>query len=222
MARKRQFDHEEALDIATRAFWLTGYEGTSIADLESAIGVSKPSIYRVFGSKEQLFRQAVDCFAERYAGFFLDALEEATAINVLRHLIVEVIRSVTGSDTPPGSLLAHGAMACVRENEEIRAYVLRRRGKFERLLVQRLIRARSEGEFAQEIDCRLVARYVIALCDGIALQAKSGTGRSALAGIQDIALAGICCALGVASAEHLPTGHAVGVDARDRDGRSQK
>lgn len=186
------------------------------------MGISKPSIYRVFGSKEQLFRLAVDHFVERYAGFFFKALDEITVAEVVRDLIDGMIRSVTAGDTPPGSLLAQGAMACARENEEMRVHVLCWRRKFEQLLAQRLARARDEGEFARETDCRAVARYVTALCDGIALQAKSGAARPALRGIRDIALAGIFGACDAAATEHGAAETAAGVGARCCDGQAKK
>ncbi len=53
--RPRLFDEETALDDLTALFWQQGYSQTSVADLVEASGVHKPTLYRVFGSKEELF-----------------------------------------------------------------------------------------------------------------------------------------------------------------------
>src|SRR5690606_11959545 len=63
--RPRSMDKAAALDIATRLFWERGYEGTSISDLTSAMGINPPSLYSTFGSKDALFREALTHYAAR-------------------------------------------------------------------------------------------------------------------------------------------------------------
>ena len=54
MARPTEFDRTEVLDRATRLFWERGFGGTSISDLEAAMGIGRTSIYAAFGAKEDL------------------------------------------------------------------------------------------------------------------------------------------------------------------------
>ena len=63
--RPRTFDRETALDAAVDIFWRHGYEGASIADLTAAMGVTPPTLYAAFGSKEDLYRQALARYLER-------------------------------------------------------------------------------------------------------------------------------------------------------------
>jgi tetracycline repressor-like protein len=39
-----------------------GYDATSMADLRVGLGITQASLYAAFGSKEQLFREAVDLY----------------------------------------------------------------------------------------------------------------------------------------------------------------
>ena len=49
------------------AFWQHGYEGTSMADLVAATGLASARLYAAFGSKEDLFREAVARYEEAMA-----------------------------------------------------------------------------------------------------------------------------------------------------------
>ena len=58
-------------------FWAKGFSGTSLDDLSGAMGMNRPSIYRAFGDKEEIYRQALNQF-----GMVMD---EAFAAYTLAH-----------------------------------------------------------------------------------------------------------------------------------------
>ena len=68
--RPREFDYEKALDQAMRVFWEKGYEGTSLPDLTQAMGINRPSLYASFGNKEELYKKALNRYAQTSAAFF--------------------------------------------------------------------------------------------------------------------------------------------------------
>lgn len=55
LGRPRLFDEEAVLNELVGLFWRQGYAQTSMADIVDASGVHKPSLYRTFGTKEELF-----------------------------------------------------------------------------------------------------------------------------------------------------------------------
>ena len=71
---------DEILLAALRSFADRGYEGTSVRELNHALGVSHNLINRRFGSKEQLWRATVD----RWFGELVDALAPAASLAVDR------------------------------------------------------------------------------------------------------------------------------------------
>ena len=70
IGRPRLFDEEAVLAKLTALFWRQGYGQTSMAEIVEASGVHKPSLYRTFGTKEQLFATVLRRYlAERMAMF---------------------------------------------------------------------------------------------------------------------------------------------------------
>jgi AcrR family transcriptional regulator len=61
-------DRPGMLDRALRVFWTKGYKGASLEDLTQAMGINRPSLYAAFGNKEELFRRALDRYAEKGPG----------------------------------------------------------------------------------------------------------------------------------------------------------
>ncbi len=70
LGRPRLFDEEAVLAALTALFWRQGYTQTSMADIVETSGVHKPSLYRTFGTKEDLFATVLRRYlAERIAMF---------------------------------------------------------------------------------------------------------------------------------------------------------
>lgn len=60
--RPKKFDKEDALKAALNVFWSKGYDGASMKDLTSAMGINGPSLYSTFGDKHALYLQAIEAY----------------------------------------------------------------------------------------------------------------------------------------------------------------
>ena len=62
MGRPRTFDRDAAITQAMHLFWEHGYDSTSLSQLKANIGsgISAPSFYAAFGSKEALFKEVME------------------------------------------------------------------------------------------------------------------------------------------------------------------
>ncbi len=63
------------MDRVTEVFWKQGYARTSVADLVEATGVHKPSLYRTFGSKDELFALVLRRYVTARMGAFAERVE---------------------------------------------------------------------------------------------------------------------------------------------------
>ncbi len=186
--RPREFDIHQALDRALRVFWHKGYEGATLPELTRAMGINRPSLYAAFGSKEELFRQALDRYAEGPVAYFRAALHEPTARAVAERLLEGTIEVVTGRRNPRGCLLVQGALACGEAAESVRRELVARRLAGEVALRKRFQRALADGDLSVDSDPADLARYIVAVMQGIAVQAASGASRAELRRVAALAL----------------------------------
>jgi AcrR family transcriptional regulator len=57
--RPREFDESAALDAMMGLFWEKGFEGASLADIMTATGLKKASLYAAFGDKRSMYLNAL-------------------------------------------------------------------------------------------------------------------------------------------------------------------
>jgi TetR/AcrR family transcriptional repressor of nem operon len=75
MGRLQTFDSTTVVQSARDVFWDLGYDGASLADLESATGLNRSSLYHAFGSKRGLFDAAVADYRDTVIRPRLSALQ---------------------------------------------------------------------------------------------------------------------------------------------------
>ncbi|PKR55015.1 TetR/AcrR family transcriptional regulator [Thalassospira marina] len=180
MGRHREFDLEKTLDAMMVVFWEKGYEGTSFDDLTRATGVARPGLYAAFGNKETLFRKALDRYEAKHLAFMKDAMNEPEIKTVIRRVLEESVIVQTLGGACLGCLGINGAMACSADAEPVRQELIRRRSISEEALRNRLERAKQDGELPPQADCALLSGYIMAVNQGLAVQAKGGTPREDL------------------------------------------
>ena len=188
MGRPREFDVDEALAKALHLFWRKGFEGTSMTDLTDAMGIAKPSLYATFGNKEELFRKALDSYQSTCMAFFDAALAEPTARQAVERLLFGFADVQTDCAHPPGCLETNGALVCSDGADHIRRELIARRAGQVAVLERRLEHARRAGDLSADADPADLARFVMTVVQGMAVQAASGAGRDALYGVIRTAL----------------------------------
>ena len=185
--RPREFDLDEALAQALRLFWQKGYEGASLTDLTEAMGITRPSLYAAFGNKEALFRQALDLYERDKPAYIREAAEAPTARGVAETLLLGAVDVATGGECR-GCMGVIASVACQSVEPSIRDNVNARAESAKRLIVERMQRAIDAGEFVVPTDATAITRYLLALMQGISVQAQSGATRDELIQVVESAL----------------------------------
>jgi len=176
VGRPREFDPHQVEHEAMKLFWARGFDGVSISDISAATGVNRRSIYAEFGCKEKLYERATQRYLAGPGGYLVEALALPTARGVAAAMVHGAADTVSGD--PRGCLTIDDGPGVAEMRE---AWVRR--------LAQRFDAAVTDGELSG-VDTLLLARWIATVCQGIAIQARSGVSRADLHALADVALAG--------------------------------
>lgn len=175
MARPSKFDREDAIETVMNAFWRDGYEACSVKALSEQLGITRSSFYNAFGSREELFAEALNryalispdrSFAETLvgdgqvraliSGTFRAACQARAADPEARGcLAVKSVNELCNRDATLGPLLEDAILANV--------------GRIENLLEF----GRSTGELPADLDCHATALALKAQLVGLNVICKA-------------------------------------------------
>jgi len=186
--RPRAFDPDAALERAMHVFWAKGYEGASLSDLTRAMRINRPSLYAAFGNKEQLFRKVLDRYVNGPLAYFGKALAAPKARDVIEQIFFGAAEMAGDPRLPAGCLMVQGALAVGNAAGSVRKEAAGRRAGSEVALRRRLQRAKREGDLPKNADPAELARYVMTVLQGMAIQGADGASPDQLRRVAQIAL----------------------------------
>jgi AcrR family transcriptional regulator len=153
------------------------------------MGISAPSLYAAFGSKEELFREAVAYYNDPARSPTARALrDEPTARQAVEAMLRDNARSYTDPDSPRGCLIVLSATTYTPSSTGVRDLLTDLRDRDRRDLRTRLDRAVTEGELAVTVDTAALAAFVMTVLHGLSIQARDGASADALEAVVDLAM----------------------------------
>ena len=188
--RPRTFDRERALRSAMDVFWARGYDGATLEELQAAMGgIAPPSFYAAFGSKDQLFRQALDLYRARMGERIGGALDRPTARDAIAGLMRVATEQFCGDEGPRGCLILLGALTCTRANDDAREHLDAVRQEGTEMIRRRLTRAVADGDLPAGAPVATMASFYTTVLHGLAMRAREGASRQELTAAAEAAMA---------------------------------
>ena len=109
--RPRKFDTDDVLDTVIDVFWELGYEASDTETLAKRTGLTKPSLYNAFGSKEDLFVAAIHRYRQTRSKSSFEALMQAeTPEEGIEAYYLQFAENIAGPGHPRGCLIMSVAL----------------------------------------------------------------------------------------------------------------
>lgn len=175
--RPRTFDRDKALERAMQLFWERGYETTSLTDIATAMGIGMPSVYAAFGSKEQLFRDAVALYSRTHGSDEAPLERAGTAREAIEGMLRGMVERIAQDGRSFGCLIVLGAVNCAADNAPVSDFLLDQRRATAQALHARLSRGRSEGDVRGDADLQALTAFYGNTMAGLSLLARDGVSR---------------------------------------------
>ncbi|MCK7615842.1 TetR/AcrR family transcriptional regulator [Roseibium sediminicola] len=175
MARPREFDPDVAMEKAMVLFWDVGYEEASLAELLSAMEITKGSFYKAFRDKQSVYLLALDRYNDRVISGTVAFLGDPSA-GAGRERILGLFKKVADEVRANGDRL--GCFLC-------NAMIDRAAGGGEAEKKLQVMTRRLEGGFRQalvddgfeEADARASARGLLSAYFGLRVLGRAGLSR---------------------------------------------
>src|SRR6266436_9921104 len=161
-------------------FWDRGYEGTTFDDLIGAMKLSPSSFYHEFGSKERLYREAVDYYLNVSSSHLRGLSSHRNTRATFEALIEEGAAFFTNDASPAGCMISLAGTHLPPHLRSVADYTKSLRKLFEEALARRLRKGVSDGDLPAETNIKELAAYFGTIFRGMAVQARDGASRKQL------------------------------------------
>ncbi|MDJ0797942.1 MAG: TetR/AcrR family transcriptional regulator [Calothrix sp. MO_167.B12] len=186
--RKLEFDREQALEKAMELFWCQGYNATGLNDLLKHMGIQRQSLYNAFGSKHELFIEAIRHYGKTRVRQVEECLDApGSPLENIRNLLTNIATQAINPNYR-GCLVANSIMELAPHDpavEEVTGMLARR---VEQALERALERAVVTGELTEKTNTREVARFLYNTILGLNVRGKASLARTSIDDILKVAL----------------------------------
>lgn len=187
--RPRSFDREAALASAMTVFWRKGYAASSMVDLCQAMSIASPSLYAAFGSKENLYAEAIAHYGGVASPLIWGPLDKApTARAAVEAFLMASAGNLGKPGSPRGCMLTLSD-AATEDAPQLCKLITGERAKALKTLQARLQRGITEGDLPATVDVKSTARFYLTIQQGMSIQARDGATRRDLESIAATAMA---------------------------------
>jgi TetR/AcrR family transcriptional repressor of nem operon len=173
MARPRNFNDDDVVDRAMEAFWTNGYANTSPAQLATATGVGKGSLYNAFTNKRELFDRALiryDLLGSEFAKEFLSRPGST------RECIGSFLRFLVDSDIAQplrrGCLAVNTAVEMAGRDPEINQIIRTAQEHTIAALAARIDQGRRDGDVSPDIHVQTFVEFLMNTIVGLRVMAR--------------------------------------------------
>lgn len=181
MPWEKQFDQHEVLDKAMQAFWMRGYEATSMQQLVDSTGINRASLYATYGDKHALFLAALRMYDHKIRRELMADLERRYGPReAIRRLFTAFTSQATETGGNRGCFMTNTALELAARDARARRIVARAQGDIEAFFARLIERGKTLGDIPARVDAADTARGLLASLLGLLVLVRSRPDRGLL------------------------------------------
>lgn len=188
MPWEKQFDKQAALGRALDAFWINGYEATSMQDLVDCTGVNRGSLYATYGDKRALFLASLQAYDDKRRTMLSEFEARYGAREAIRQVFQAFTNEISESGGNRGCFLTNTALELAAHDTEIRQIVAKAQEDVEAYFARLIRKGKAAGEIPENVKVAETARGLLASLLGFLVLIRSRPERTLLRTIIDDAL----------------------------------
>lgn len=160
MSKQAKFDRDDVIEKAKNLYWQKGYHATSMRNLQDVVDMRPGSIYAAFGSKDNLFKEALNRYAQESNALLNDSMAQEAQILAGLKRFLRIVTSCNKGAAPNSMCMMVKTVSELTQNDnpELLAIATGILERVETSFTDIFQRAIENGEINKERDPAELAR----------------------------------------------------------------
>jgi TetR/AcrR family transcriptional repressor of nem operon len=189
MPWEKQFDEQQVLDKAMQAFWVRGYQATSMQQLVDCTGINRGSLYATYGDKRALFLAALHMYDHKVRRELVADLESRYAPReAIRQLFLAFTSQATEKGGNRGCFMTNTALELAAHDAKVRKIVARAQEDIEAFFARMVDKGQAQGDIPARVNPADAARGLLASLLGLLVLIRSRPDGALLQSVVDNAV----------------------------------
>jgi TetR/AcrR family transcriptional repressor of nem operon len=189
MARRKEFDPDQALAKAMAVFWRLGYENTSLEVLLREMGIAKQSLYDTYGDKRGLYMKALAYYRRQTNDGLRGLFAAGRPVKEVFAKLLFGLSAESKHQHERGCLLLSANLERDTSDATLAEFLRDNQAEVEGIFREALLRARRAGELSRNADTKALARFFTVTIQGMRAMARLRSDRKSLEQVARVALA---------------------------------
>ena len=189
MARRKEFDPDQALAKAMAVFWRLGYENTSLELLLREMGIAKQSLYDTYGDKRGLYMKALAYYRRQTNDGLRELFDAGRPVKEVFAKLLFGLSAESKHEHERGCLLLSANLERDTSDATLAEFLRDNQAEVEGIFREALLRARKAGELSRNADTKALARFFTVTIQGMRAMARLRSDRKSLEQVARVALA---------------------------------
>ena len=191
MARPKQFERDAALRAATDVFWTHGYAGASADTLVKEMGIARQSLYDTFGSKRDLYLEALRAYSAGNVGALVRLLRaESSPLEALRRVLLAPAQ-LSRADRKKGCFGINAICEFGDSDPDVARAGAGEQAALDAALDHLLEEAKRTGDVREDLSVMAARHFISCMLAGLKVAGRAGASTEAMTDMVEVGLSAL-------------------------------